>query len=239
MSAPGASNPKVEQASAEYAIRRKMEAAGAAPPTITAFLGAVQRVMSGERGMLPERVLEPVASLPRLDDLEKTPDDPSLLDQLVVIKLNGGLGTSMGLDRAKSLLPVKGSDTFLDFIARQVLHLRAETRRPAFYLIRKYPGLTTGDPLDFLQSMVPKLDASTYAPVSWPTEPELEWCPPGHGDIYPSLLGSGLLRRLVAQGIRFMFVSNADNLGSFVPDGGCREDGDGPQRRTPRATAER
>ena len=198
MSASLTSDRSGRGASPEHAIRNKMRAAGVAAPTITAFLGAVQRVMSGERGMLPEGDLEPIASLPRLEDLEDTAVGATLLDRLVVVKLNGGLGTSMGLDRAKSLLPVKRSDTFLDFIARQVLHLRAGTRWPAFYLmdsfstqrdtldyLRKYPELTAGEPLDFLQSMVPKIDATTHEPVTWPGEPELEWCPPGHGDTTP------------------------------------------------------
>ena len=38
-------------------------------------------------------------------------------------------------------------------------------------------------------------------------------CPPGHGDIYCSLLGSGMLDRLVKAGIKYLFVSNSDNLG--------------------------
>lgn len=42
------------------------------------------------------------------------------LMETVVLKLNGGLGTSMGLDKAKSLLPVKGDDSFLDLTAKQV-----------------------------------------------------------------------------------------------------------------------
>jgi UDP-N-acetylglucosamine pyrophosphorylase len=215
-----------------YTIQAKMHAAGASAPTITAFLSAVRRVIEGERGMLPEAALEPVDSLPRLDELdEASSPDASLLNQLVVVKLNGGLGTSMGLERAKSLMPVKGNDAFLDFIARQILQLRARTGgpQPAFYLmdsfstqqdtldyLEAYPELTDGEPLDFLQSMVPKIDVNTYEPVSWPDRPELEWCPPGHGDIYPSLLGSGLLDRLLARGVKFMFVSNSDNLGATV-----------------------
>jgi UDP-N-acetylglucosamine pyrophosphorylase len=209
-----------------------MRAAGVAEPGIAAFLGAVRRVAGGERGMLPEATIEPVETLPRLVDLaEDAAQEVALLDQLVVVKLNGGLGTSMGLDGPKSLLPVKGEDTFLDFIARQVLHLRTETHGegPGFYLmdsfntrehtlayLRKYPELDLGEPLDFLQNMVPKLDAETLEPASWPAQPDLEWCPPGHGDIYPSLLGSGLLRRLLDRGVRYMFVSNADNLGATV-----------------------
>ncbi len=136
----------------------------------------------------------------------------------------------MGLDQPKSLIRVKGEDTFLDFIARQVSALRGTRRQPAFYLmnsfvtqeasltyLRKYPDLAdaTGS-LDFLQSMVPKIDAKTYEPVSWPSQPDLEWCPPGHGDLYPALHGCGLLERLVQSGVIYAFVSNSDNLGATV-----------------------
>lgn len=216
----------------EQQIATKMRAAGIADAGITAFLAAVRKVAEGERGWLSETAIDPVASLPRLDDV---PEDAftgaSLLEQLAIVKLNGGLGTSMGLETAKSLLPVKGKDSFLDFIARQVLHLRARTAgpEPAFYLmdsfntqadtlayLQRYPELGVGEPLDFLQNRVPKLEADTLAPVSWPPDPDLEWCPPGHGDLYPALLGSGLLDLLLQRGLRFMFISNADNLGATV-----------------------
>lgn len=215
----------------DRAIEAKMRAAGIAAPTITAFLNSVHKVMAGESGLLAESTIEPVASLPKLDEIAAAADE-SLLRQLAVIKLNGGLGTSMGLERAKSLIPVKGPDSFLDFIARQIFHLRRgrATPEPVFYLmdsfstqqdtldyLRKYPGLgdETGQ-LDFLQNRVPKIDARTFEPVSWPAQPDLEWCPPGHGDIYPSLLGCGLLDRMLRKGIKFLFVSNSDNLGATV-----------------------
>ena len=44
----------------------------------------------------------------------------------------------------------------------------------------------------------------------------LRRCPPGHGDIYPSLLGSGVLRKLLDAGIKYVFVSNSDNLGATL-----------------------
>jgi UDP-N-acetylglucosamine pyrophosphorylase len=213
-------------------IESKMCAAGVGRPTIDAFLCAVLRVSKGERGMAPEGAIDPVGSLPQLEDLTAAaPDATGWLEQLAVVKLNGGLGTGMGLDKAKSLIPVKGSETFLDFIARQILHLRRARggQAPAFYLmdsfatqkdtleyLRKYPDLAPDGPLDFLQNRVPKLDASTFEPVSWLQDPELEWCPPGHGDLYPSLLGSGLMDRLLAKGVRVLFVSNSDNLGATV-----------------------
>ena len=207
-----------------------MKREGIAPPTIRAFLNAVRRVAAGDKGLMPEATIEPAENLTRLEEL-RSKTDAALLKQLAVIKLNGGLGTGMGLDRAKSLLPVKGSDTFLDFIARQVLRLRREqnSKQPAFYLmnslstredtleyLKKYPDLSDDGALDFLQSKVPKIDASTFEPVSWPENAELEWCPPGHGDLYPSMLGSGLMNRLLERGVKFLFVSNSDNLGATV-----------------------
>jgi len=214
----------------EEAIESKMQAAGLASPIIRTFLKAVRRVAAGDKGLMPEATIEPVTNLTSLDSLRGNAD-AALLNQLAVVKLNGGLGTGMGLERAKSLLPVKGQDTFLDFIARQVLALRQRqnSRQPAFYLMNsfstqhdtleylgKYPELGDGEALDFLQSKVPKIDPATFAPVSWPENPELEWCPPGHGDLYPSMLASGLMEQLLERGIRYLFVSNSDNLGATV-----------------------
>jgi UDP-N-acetylglucosamine pyrophosphorylase len=214
----------------EKAIEEKMQRERLPPPTIRSFLNAVRRVAGGDKGLIPEGTIEPAQNLTRLEDLPSK-SDASLLKQLAVIKLNGGLGTSMGLDRPKSLLPVKGNDTFFDFIARQILQLRREqnSREPAFYLmnsfstqketldyLKKYPELSDDSMLDFVQSKVPKIDAETLEPISWPEDPELEWCPPGHGDLYPSMLASGLMDRLLDRGVKFLFVSNSDNLGATV-----------------------
>ena len=46
--------------------------------------------------------------------------------------------------------------------------------------------------------------------------PELEWCPPGHGDIYTALAASGTLDVLLGAGLRYAFVSNSDNLGALA-----------------------
>ncbi|MFM1941944.1 MAG: hypothetical protein RI897_926 [Verrucomicrobiota bacterium] len=214
----------------ELRITSKMEGAGVGRPTIQSFLSAVRQVRSGEQGMITESLIEPVTGLPRLEGLAEVEEsDAGYLRELAVIKLNGGLGTSMGLERAKSLMAVKGESSFLDFIARQVLHLRGGHREPGFYLmnsfstredtlqaLKKYPELGLGEPLDFLQNKVPKLAADTLVPVDWQPDSDLEWCPPGHGDIYAALADSGLMDRLLDRGIRVLFVSNADNLGATV-----------------------
>ena len=53
-------------------------------------------------------------------------------------------------------------------------------------------------------------------PVEWPADPSLEWCPPGHGDLYTALLTSGMLEALLDGGYRYAFVSNSDNLGAVL-----------------------
>ena len=52
--------------------------------------------------------------------------------------------------------------------------------------------------------------------MRWPADPELEWCPPGHGDIYTALAASGTLDALLGAGLRYAFVSNSDNLGALA-----------------------
>jgi UTP--glucose-1-phosphate uridylyltransferase len=200
------------------------------PALSPSFARQLERLKAGETGLLPESEIEPVEALP---DAETFPDaDPGdALAQAVVIKLNGGLGTSMGLSAPKSLLPVKGELTFLDVIAEQVLHLRRTsgaavplvlmhsfaTRAASLDRLAAHPAITEQDvPLDFLQSRVPKLRADDLEPVSWPADPSLEWSPPGHGDLYPSLVASGLLEQLLAGGHRYAFVSNSDNLGATL-----------------------
>lgn len=207
----------------------KMQAAGLSDAAVAAFARSWKLAASGEAGLLPEDSIRPAEGVPNYADVVQGSPDVSLLEQLCVIKLNGGLGTSMGLEKAKSLIPVKDGMTFLDFIARQILWLRQEhgTLGPRFLLmdsfstsadtlayLAKYPELGDAGVLDFLQNKVPKLCADTLEPVEWPADPELEWCPPGHGDLFPSLLGSGWLERLAEQGVKYLFVSNSDNLGA-------------------------
>merc|ERR1719399_682054 len=76
--------------------------------------------------------------------------------------------------------------------------------------------LGEGGDLEFVQNKAPKVTAADMSPASWPQEPGHEWCPPGHGDLYPAMLGSGTLDRLLSQGFKYMFVSNSDNLGATM-----------------------
>ena len=207
-----------------------MSADGIHPRAIAVFSHSYAVLASGETGLLAEPDLEPVEELPRLAELETDPRAAhDALAATAVVKLNGGLGTSMGMDKAKSLLAVRPGLSFLDIIAEQILALRAEfgVRLPVVFMnsfrtsedtlkaLAAHPGLEIeGLPLEFLQNREPKLRSDDLTPVSWPADPALEWCPPGHGDIYTALDGSGLLRSLIDQGYRHLFVSNADNLGA-------------------------
>ncbi|PVG81208.1 UTP--glucose-1-phosphate uridylyltransferase [Nocardioides gansuensis] len=212
--------------------RAKMQDAGVDPVAIDTFAHYYRLLEHGETGMIPESAIEPL-DMTSLADVE-VPDDAAAdaIRQTCVIKLNGGLGTSMGMDRAKSLLCVRRGLSFLDIIARQVLHLRKEYDAPlplmfmnsfrtsadTMAALERYTDLpVTGLPLEFLQNKEPKLLADSLLPVSWPKDPDLEWCPPGHGDLYTALRGTGLLARLVEAGYKYVFVSNSDNLGA-VPD---------------------
>jgi UTP--glucose-1-phosphate uridylyltransferase len=215
------------------AVLAKAEAGGAHAAELAALRRRLQQLGEQRAGLLPGEVLEPLADLPRLDELpEPSPCRArEVLNQQVVVKLNGGLGTSMGLAGPKSLLEVKPGRSFLDVIVMQVLALRerygarlplvlmnsAVTRGPSLDVLRQYDGLRVpGVPLDFLQGREPKIRADNLQPVQWRADPELEWCPPGHGDIYTALTASGTLDALLGAGLRYAFVSNSDNLGALA-----------------------
>jgi UTP--glucose-1-phosphate uridylyltransferase len=212
----------------------RMRGAGCPPAAIESFRHYYAELRAGQTGMLSRREIGPVSDVPRADDLARhRAAGLASFDRTVVVKLNGGLGTSMGMTKAKSLLPVKGDQTFLDVIARQVLHLRRahrcrlplvlmnsfRTQADSLAALARHPELASDVPADFLQNKVPKVRADDLSPVEWPADPDHEWCPPGHGDLYVALVSSGMLEKLLAAGYRYAFVSNADNLGA-VPDPG-------------------
>jgi UTP--glucose-1-phosphate uridylyltransferase len=209
----------------------KMRADGAPEVAIDNFRHYYERLAAGETGTIAESEIEPARDLPSAADLPE-PDDAgrAALDRAAVIRLNGGLGTSMGMTAAKSLLEVKDGITFLDVIARQVLELRARyrirlplvlmhsfrTREASLKALERYPQLEDDVPLDFLQGRVPKILVDGLTPAEWPPDPELEWAPPGHGDLYTSLVTSGMLDQLLEHGYEYAFVANSDNLGAVL-----------------------
>ena len=97
----------------------KMEAEGMPEAAIDTFKHYYEQLESGETGMLPEDSIEPVEDVTSFEDL---PSEDGPLDRAVVLKLNGGLGTSMGMTHAKSLIEAKDGLTFLDVIVSGALN---------------------------------------------------------------------------------------------------------------------
>lgn len=209
-----------------------MQGVGLSEAAINAFRHSVNVLESKQSMMIPEADIEPAEGIAEWEALvASTPEaDAELLAQSVLIKLNGGLGTGMGLQKAKSLLEIKPGVTFLDVIVRQVRHLRACAGYPVNLLLMnsfstsedtmahlaryKEEGFADPQQVEMIQNRVPKLLTDTLEPVAFPANPDLEWCPPGHGDIYPALVGSGWLDKLLAAGVKYAFISNSDNLGA-------------------------
>jgi len=211
--------------------RAKMSDAGIDAVAIETFAHYYRLLEHGETGLIAESSIEPL-DIESLQDVEVDDESASAaLRTTAVIKLNGGLGTSMGMERAKSLLCVRKGMSFLDVIARQVLHLRREHDAPLPLMfmnsfrtsadtmdaLARYADLPVdGLPVEFLQNREPKLLSKDLTPASWVKDPDLEWCPPGHGDLYTALRGTGLLQALIDQGYERVFVSNSDNLGAVA-----------------------
>lgn len=207
------------------AIAELMRAEGLSEIAIAAFSRQVERVAAGETGTVGEEQIEPVGDLPSADLLTEQHRERGRqsLSQAVFIKLNGGLGTSMGMDRAKSLLPIKDGFSFLDLAALQakaagvplVLMNSFATRDASLAALRSFQSESSALPIDFLQGKVPKLASDSLLPVQW-HDPALSWCPPGHGELYPALFSSGTLDALLDAGRRYAFVSNSDNAGAVI-----------------------
>eukprot|EP01010_Urceolus_cornutus_P003428 NODE_480_length_1621_cov_247.877226_g364_i0.p1 GENE.NODE_480_length_1621_cov_247.877226_g364_i0~~NODE_480_length_1621_cov_247.877226_g364_i0.p1 ORF type:complete len:464 (+),score=144.59 NODE_480_length_1621_cov_247.877226_g364_i0:84-1475(+) len=210
-------------------FKAKMKAEGLSDAFVGTFMQCYEDLVSGKTGMVPESTLDPVDSIPKYEDLTDAAE-PALLGQTVVLKLNGGLGTGMGLEKAKSLLTVKDDNTFLDFICKQIIYFREQHKQNVKFMVMnsfstsddtkafltKYPDLVADPDFELLQNKAPKVDAESLKPASWTEKPDCEWCPPGHGDLYAALAGSGKLDSLLAKGIKYAFVSNSDNLGATL-----------------------
>lgn len=210
--------------------QEKMRRAGVSQSAIDVFSRYYRELEAGVTGLIREETIAPLLEPPFLSDV--TVDEGAArdaLDKTVLVKLNGGLGTSMGMDKAKSLVPVRGNKSFLDVIVEQVRQARSmhgarlplvlmnsfRTRKDSLAALAVHEDVAVdGLPLDVLQSAEPKLLVDDLTPVEWPKDPSLEWCPPGHGDIYPALLASGMLEALLERGFRYANTSNSDNLGA-------------------------
>jgi len=177
-----------------------------------------------------ERIKSPVGGQVVSYGTLPTSSDRANLNKLAVLKVNGGLGTSMGMAGAKSALEVKNDMTFLDLTVRQIEYLNAtnkvdvplilmtsfNTHEDTLRIIKKYANqqlrITT-----FNQSRYPRVLKDTLLPCPKDAEDDKKaWYPPGHGDLYNALVHSGVLDQLLNDGKEYLFVSNSDNLGAVV-----------------------
>ena len=196
---------------------------GCSPEQIRRFCSRVEQFLGDSRAEIPESDIEPAKDIPKLSDLKP---DPDILSRTAVIKLNGGLGTSMGLQGPKGLLEVKNGKDFYAILLEQRRYFeKVHDFQPPLLFMNSFNteeetrkrlselGFEQDLPWSFLQSQVPKITESGELPDG---PEEYAWCPPGHGDIYASLLDGGLIEKLKSEGVRYLFVSNIDNLGAVL-----------------------
>eukprot|EP00042_Codosiga_hollandica_P023842 m.96958 g.96958 ORF g.96958 m.96958 type:complete len:498 (-) comp51335_c0_seq1:1308-2801(-) len=171
--------------------------------------------------------IHPYSSLPSCDQAELQ----KFMGRLVVVKLNGGLGTSMGCTGPKSAISVRDDRTFLDLVVQQNQYLNSKygvdvplvlmnsfnTDADTSKLLRKYAGSNVTIKT-FNQSQFPRIIKDSNAPMPTSLDKLDEWYPPGHGDFYASFERSGLLDEFIAQGKDIIFLSNIDNLGATVDE---------------------
>ena len=213
-------------------FRERFQRSGEPPEAWESFQRLYRRYRAGATGKVPwEEVAPPgegdLVPFGAVDTPANRRAGEENLPRLAWIVLNGGLGTSMKMDRAKSLVPVKGNRTFLDLLAEFVRGFRERTgvplpvlfmnsfatREDTLRALEHHDLAVDGLPLDFVQHRFPRIRARDGLPFGDPDAREA-WAPPGHGNLYAALQGSGLLELLGGRGIRWVFVSNADNLGA-------------------------
>ena len=214
---------------------KKMADEGISSLVIDTFGFYYDKLIRGERGILSRKDIVPIAKgeIADAEILERfTEEGCQAIKETVIIKLNGGLGTSMGLSKAKSLIEVKDGLNFLDIIARQilthgekhganislVLMNSFKTEQDSKKFLDRYPDLAFDIPLSFLQHKFPKVLKEDFSPGNWPIDPDCEWNPSGHGDIYLALITSGMLDKLLNKGYKYAFISNSDNLGAVMDE---------------------
>lgn len=197
---------------------------GCTPLQVERFVGRVERFLhdNGE-GLIPESKLNPVEELVGIESLAP---EPELLKRTVILKLNGGLGTTMGLRQPKGMLEVRRGEDFYSILLKQTdaFANKYGFRIPLMFMNsfvstvvtkQRLSGLGFSQelPWEVMQSRVPKIDKQGL-PLE--VADEYGWCPPGHGDLYATLIDSKIRDLLVKAGYYYLFVSNIDNLGAVL-----------------------
>ena len=210
----------------------KMKTAGMPELAQEIFRRHYLQLEGGTSGFVLEDKIRRVENVYHYDELDERHVDlgRKALHRTAILKLNGGLGTTMGLNGPKSLLTVKNNLSFLQIITRQVAHIRRQykaklplillnsfsTHAQTLSALDKQGNDGNGRPMALMQHQIPKLWKATLSPATWPIDRAKEWCPPGHGDLFASLVTSRLLDTLLATSHEYLFVSNSDNLGAVI-----------------------
>lgn len=215
----------------QKACSKRLESIEASPALIKNFLRLHALVESGTTGVIPDQSIDSLTQIPKLEEIESRADLPDigkrLISKLVVCKLNGGLGTSMGLKSAKSLLHVRFDKvlnrrlSFNELNARQI-ELLSEEPVPFMNMVSfstakdvaadlEKCNLSASQKVFLNQNIHPKVLVDTLMPAVHEDD-SMCWNPPGHGDFFEVFYSSGLLDSFISEGKRYLFVSNADNL---------------------------
>lgn len=214
-------------------FKEKMEKERLSDIVIKNFLNFYDKFYKGEKGYIKENEISPIS----IDKVKEFKGDEELykygkeaLSKTIILKLNGGLGTTMGCNYPKSLIKVKNGFTFLDLCIKNLFTLRQKHKieipfllMNSFYsheatlsALSNYPSINKNLPVTFIQNKYPRINALDLSPLSFPENRDLEWNPAGHADLYIALFTSGIIDRLIKEGYQYLFISNIDNLGASL-----------------------
>lgn len=210
----------------------KISEGGAVKEQMSEFFKLFKRYIEGEQievswnkiETLPDEVIIDHSSIATAEIANN-----KLLDKLVVLKLNGGLGTSMGCEGPKSLIYVRNDQTFLDLTVQQIEYLNKKYHcNVPLVLMNSFNTHEDTEKIKhryehrvslhmFEQSKFPRISKESLCPLANSVNsPHSCWYPPGHGDVYRSLMRTGLLQKFIEEGKEYIFISNIDNLGATV-----------------------
>lgn len=158
-------------------------------------------------------------------ELKKSKNIKDLSKKICIIKLNGGLGTSMNCDRPKSLINVKNNMTFLEITLNQIREIQKKYQinlkvilMNSFYTHQETEEFIKNiDDIDitcYEQSKFIRINKKTNEVFDGSKQEH--FYPPGHGDLFQSLYDKNILEKLIEDKYEYLFVSNIDNLGSTI-----------------------
>ena len=221
----------LKEQTVEPIIRRRMKRRGLLEKDINFFIQAWQKMNEVEEKLdwktLQAVKTEDVLQLPvpqgkeeqRLHELGL-----ANLHECAIVKLNGGRSTTMGGQVPKCMVTAKDGKNFLEIVMGQIMAAndRYGVEMPLVlmnsfftdHVTEKIVGTTPLIVMNFIQNEYPRIQEKSLFPLD--TGTDTDWCPAGHGDFFASIDGSGLLDDLLELGIRYVFISNIDNLAAEI-----------------------